>query len=97
MNNYHEFQSRSYCPYAECIKCGATRSNEPHEGDQPHHETDDEQCPAWVVQIPDGDGTEEIGYAETAEQAQELAKLRGYDETPTLYARLDYCEWHVGF
>ena len=56
-----------------------------------------QECPAWVVQIPDGDGSADIGYAVSAEDAYELAKSHGVDEAVELYSRLDYCEWHVGF
>lgn len=68
----------------KCVKCGTADG------------TDDE-CHAWVVQIQDGDDVEEIGYAETSEQASALAMEHGYSGNPKLYARLDYCEWHVGF
>ena len=50
-----------------------------------------------VVQIPDGDGSRDIGYALTAEEACALALQHGIDAPAELYARLDYCEWHVGF
>lgn len=56
------------------------------------------KTPKHAVQIPSADGgSETIGYAATAEEASELAKRHGVNATAELYARLDYCEWHVGF
>lgn len=52
----------------------------------------------WVVQIQaDDGGSETIGRASTAEQAADLAAQHGVTGEVELYARLDYCEWHVGF
>ena len=52
----------------------------------------------WAVQITADDGSSvTIGEASTAEEAVELARQHGVDAPAELYARLDACEWHVGF